>query len=585
MIFCREIFEFLNQVSYVRSMIIPERHRILIVPDFGTGADDGMMSALKDAIEVRGEAKVIVGDLRQMVLDEHSGEELQEARVIELAARKLESMATSRDLNWGSYADDGPGDPLHDLASAYEESAEETPQHEAADHNVLPRTIQRDLGNGRTLKIHVSRGSDDVTGAPHTIVVFGRSAMLADGVGNTDVLFINPVYDSEWPWKKQYYAGRKAAENYYADNLFPKERIETAYSFGTVGYGRFPQPSRYAVFTSEEDAGNGSDFKERYPRLSMINAALNNDVDALGDQIISFDSRKMDIPLLEIDRLLVDFPKTRFHQLGLTRFSNPVQMDGFTATGLDFGVPMANWQSGLRVRVKEKEYSIPIESFRHYQDISVLRDTVAAGREASREAAMNIRRIMIVPDYFTPHDNPAVLELRRSLEEKGYRVTVFCAGNTLEKSRQGLERICKRRGYDLILTIETGCLLAARLSSSHRIYINPDWEAWEWMDRMLGEESVRNERRGDHEGPMFSYRIDRDEIDMACDMAQRYNIKKGDRMSLGWFTSDQINSYLPADHMARFGSAAYPPLIGLDTEAGIEAIASQIDNFLKSYES
>lgn len=246
---------------------------------------------------------------------------------------------------------------------------------------------------------------------------------------------------------------------------------------------------------------------------------------------------------------------------------------------------MANWQSGLRVKVKEKEYSIPIESFRHYQDISVLRDTVAAGREASKEAAVNIRRIMIVPDYFTPHDNPAVLELRQRLEEKGYRVTVFCAGNTLETSRRGLERICKRRRYDLILTIETGCLLAARLSSSHRIYVNPDWEAWEWMDLMLGEESVRNEQRGDHEGPMFSYRIDRDEIDMACDMAQRYNIKKGDRMSLGWFTSDQIDSYLPVDHMARFGSAAYPPLIGLDTEAGIEAIAGQIDNFLKLYEN
>lgn len=347
-------------------MIIPERHRILIVPDFGTGADDGMMSALKDAVEARGEAKVIVGDLRQMVLDEHSGEELQEARVIELAARKLESMADDRDLNWGSYVDDGPGDPLHEVASAYEESAEETPQHEAADHNVFPRTIQRDLGNGRTLTIHVSRGSDDVTGAPHTIVVFGRSAMLADGLGKADVLFINPVYDSEWPWKKQYYAGRKAAENYYADNLFPKERIETAYSFGTVGYGRIPQPSRYAVFTSEEDAGKGSDFKERYPRLSIINTTLKDNVADLSELIRSFDSREMDIPLLDIDRLLVDCPKALFRQSSLSAFANPVEVGGMTATGLDFGVPMANWQSGLRVRVKEKEYSIPIESFRHY---------------------------------------------------------------------------------------------------------------------------------------------------------------------------------------------------------------------------
>ena len=39
---------------------------------------------------------------------------------------------------------------------------------------------------------------------------------------------------------------------------------------------------------------------------------------------------------------------------------------------------------------------------------------------------------------------------------------------------------------------------------------------------------------------MFSYRIDRDKIDMARDMDQRYNIKKGDRMSLGWFSEDII---------------------------------------------
>lgn len=49
------------------------------------------------------------------------------------------------------------------------------------------------------------------------------------------------------------------------------------------------------------------------------------------------------------------------------------------------------------------------------------------------------------------------------------------AGETLGKSRESLECICGRRHYDLILTIQTGCLLAARLSASHRAYVNPDW--------------------------------------------------------------------------------------------------------------
>lgn len=88
-----------------------------------------------------------------MVIDEHPGEELREAEVIELAARKLESLAADRNLNWGAYVDDGPGDPLHDFVSTDEESAEENSQHEAEDHNVLPRIIRRHLGNGRTLTI------------------------------------------------------------------------------------------------------------------------------------------------------------------------------------------------------------------------------------------------------------------------------------------------------------------------------------------------------------------------------------------------------------------------------------------------
>ena len=49
-------------------MITKEKHRILIVPDFGTRAEIGMMSALKEAIEGKGGARVIVADLRKWCL-------------------------------------------------------------------------------------------------------------------------------------------------------------------------------------------------------------------------------------------------------------------------------------------------------------------------------------------------------------------------------------------------------------------------------------------------------------------------------------------------------------------------------------
>lgn len=178
-------------------MITPERHRILIVPDFGQSAGTGNMLALKDAIEARGETKVIVADLRQMVLDEHPGEEQPEVKVIELGARKLEALAVDRSLNWGPRIDDCPGDPVHEFGLENEtESGHDDRHDETVKAPEVPRTVIHKLGK-RTLTIHVSRTSDDVTGAPHTIVVFGRSAMLADGIGKTDVLMYS-IYNAEY---------------------------------------------------------------------------------------------------------------------------------------------------------------------------------------------------------------------------------------------------------------------------------------------------------------------------------------------------------------------------------------------------
>ena len=108
------------------------------------------------------------------------------------------------------------------------------------------------------------------------------------------------------------------------------------------------------------------------------------------------------------------------------------------------------------------------------------------------------------------------------------------------------------------------------------------------MELHLGEEKLLLEHRGDHEGPVFSYRIDRDEIDMARDMAQRYNIRKGDRMSLGWFTEDTVEtgeeSRLSQEHMKRFNSCFYIPHLRLDTDEGIRILANETDKILKTYE-
>ena len=70
-------FEFFRESFYSQAiMIIPSKTRIMIVPDFGVGAGDETMVALKKAIENRGDYAVKVVDLQAVVRDEHAGEEL-----------------------------------------------------------------------------------------------------------------------------------------------------------------------------------------------------------------------------------------------------------------------------------------------------------------------------------------------------------------------------------------------------------------------------------------------------------------------------------------------------------------------------
>lgn len=72
----------------------------MIVPDFGVSAGDEAMVALKKSIESAGSYSVKVVDLPSVVRAEHKGEDLTEAKVIELSARKLEQLASCDELVW-----------------------------------------------------------------------------------------------------------------------------------------------------------------------------------------------------------------------------------------------------------------------------------------------------------------------------------------------------------------------------------------------------------------------------------------------------------------------------------------------------
>ena len=192
-----------------------------------------------------------------------------------------------------------------------------------------------------------------------------------------------------------------------------------------------------------------------------------------------------------------------------------------------------------------------------------------------------MKRILIVGDYFSPFDHPSVMELRSALNRMGYYAEIFLPSDSLKKTREKLETQVDENPFDLIVTIETGCLLAARMSNFLRIFVNPDWAAWEWMCRLLGEEECRVVHRSEDDyGPYFQYNLNPDEIEMARDMAEPDNIRLNDNMACGWFTQDLVESHLQHEHLKRFNSTTFISGMRLDTEEGISVLAQQINIFL-----
>lgn len=517
-------------------MILVSDTRIMIVPDFGVNAEDEAVVALKEAIEDAGSYAAKVVDLPAIVRAEHEGEKLTDAKVIELSARKLDQLASCDELVW-----DGTN----------------------------------------TLELWSSADDTYDWGAPDLIVVFGKSAMLAGGLGQKNVLFINPEYDSEWPWKKQYYADQKLAGQYHCDKYeYERGFMETVIWMGGSECIRPWQYSRrYGLITSTDYIG---EFWDRYPGMAEVDSALDGDTDGLAKFICDFADHKLTFPLEEVYKAIKNLPGRDIPNLNkICDFIEPVKLDGITVLGLRFGAPMANGQSCNKLKVAEYNYTLPLERLHTRRELNALRDAIIRAGEGLKENEPAQKRILIVPDYFTPYNAPNIKEMYERLRRRRYYVAVYVNGESLEKSRAGIERRCKVKPFDLIVTLETGCLVAGRVASCPRIMVNPDWAVWEWMRLRLGEDKKRMEHRGvDNSGPFYTFYLDREEVAMARHMAERSYLKRSDMPIYGWFTVDAVESHLPEEHLKRFNTSTYIPDLRLDTEKGIDILAGQIDNIL-----
>ena len=554
-------------------MIITAIKRILIVPDFGNTEAAERLLPLKEAIQEHSSFDAKIIDLRQMTIDENPDKKLKEVQILDLAARRLEALATDKTIVWEKsnlsipYPDlelsSYDMDEEFDRKSLEEPFKPEHPDDPDSDNELQPGEklsadpdAERIIRHGR-LTIRVSRAPKEyfTQHAPHAIVVFGKSAMLAGGVRNIPVLFVDPEYDKEWPWRKRYYVDRKETDSFYQSFIdkinapFLPEVLSNGYE---VEYRR-KQPQRFCLLTEGNDE---NEFSKLYPRLAMSDPEL-QDPRQLAKAILEFTRQKMEMPMLDIYELLKVPARNNTSKPLVFNFPHPVKIDGKNAIAIEMEGFSPYRMPGEVVILEGCAYNRSLEDVHDRKALLELREAMA---EAVKTMPQR-KRILIVPDCLTPEDSPIAPMLRDYLQkEDDYYVAMFEGNTSLKDSRRGLEQCCRKRQFDLIVTLETGCLLAARVINAPRIFVNPDWTVWKEM-KECGYE--------------------REKWETARIMGMKAHIRyDGPHWAMGWFTPDQIDSEAPREHMDRFFSATYPPRIGLTNEDGIRRLAREIHKML-----
>lgn len=572
-------------------MWFPLYTKILIVPDFGVSAEDEAVVALKSAIEAQGKYSVKVADLPALVRSENRGDELTESRLLELSALKLEQISECGCLKW-----DGSNDLtipkvktkklklnrelwFHKRCEPASTSPETKPDPGIHISAVKQTFDEEQFDEDDPLRLNQGL-LDYEEGSPRTIVLFGESAMFAGKITGCKMLFVNPEYSWQIPWKKKYYALRKLAEqNWKKKYEYVSDPMEILGYDGDSKSDRHKYLRRYSIITNDELIG---EFWNQFPWKVEVDRELDGDTLGLARFICDFAKDKITNPLAEVYEAIINLRWNAFANLNENcYFAEPVKLSNFSVLGILFDVPKFDGQSGHKLLIGEQKDPLPLESIHTRRDLNLLRDAIDSVATARAVPEEQEKRILIVPDYFSPYNSPTIQELYLRLKQMGYYVAVFVPDRSLEDSRRKLERRLKSKKFDLIVAIETGCLLVTRIDKCPRIFVDPDWLAWEWMKLRLGDEEKLWERRGvENEGPIFDYYLNDDEIQMARKMSVSSYIKRGPHPVYGWFSEDLVSPHLPAEHIKRFKESTNIPGLHFDTEEGIAILAQEIHKVL-----
>lgn len=245
-----------------------------------------------------------------------------------------------------------------------------------------------------------------------SLIVFGKAAMLTDASAPVPILYVNPEYDSEWPWKHLFYAYRRQAYNPVSHD----------------------SAKRYGMFTTKDALDKGKfEFSDRYARSAVYEPETGLDSEKLAQLIYLFDTGLFTLPLEDIDEALRYFPRKGYTDnpskdlskplstplnMEICRFIEPVKLEGSTVLGIEWGVPMANGQSGLKLRVAELDYTLPLERYIDRKSLNALRDAIVETRQAIEGPAAKVSEVL------------------RDIEPKSHYVTFTMPGIDREYDRE-----------------------------------------------------------------------------------------------------------------------------------------------------
>ncbi|MDE7414493.1 MAG: hypothetical protein K2N05_12010 [Muribaculaceae bacterium] len=251
-----------------------EKH-LLLIPDI-FGGDDKLVEDIVRDIDEDGREVAKIANLREITLEEHSGEELSEEYIIEFAANKLEWLAKHEYLLWHE-------DPLY-LKWDEAEVRKLDEGMENIDFEDEPVDILKEekLGETKVKKIDSLtslRIRRSIIRAPRPyreydkadfLVVFGKSAMLAANIKELPVIYVNPEYDAAPPWRGQYEIACKEEEKYIRDEFEAARDGKPYLMRGVENYYTYYPTLRFALYTKEIPLWKGGVFFPRYPLLTKI---------------------------------------------------------------------------------------------------------------------------------------------------------------------------------------------------------------------------------------------------------------------------------------------------------------------------